>query len=150
MNLQYWRGPHKINRRVARQVLRLSEYDIELHHIAGKTNGRADALSRLPQYDQGDRDNENVTVLPDELFARLSRLDDDEEQDEKQLQRWIDPHNLRKEGGVWRKNGRRVITGDIQQQQQLVAAHHDPPVYGHPGISRTTDIITDQYWWPRM
>ena len=69
MNLQYWREPHKINRRVARQVLRLSEYDIELRHIPGKTNGRADALSRLPQYDQGERDNENVTVLPDELFA---------------------------------------------------------------------------------
>jgi hypothetical protein len=30
MNLQYWRDPHKISRRVARQVLRLAEYDIEL------------------------------------------------------------------------------------------------------------------------
>ena len=25
-----------------------------------------------------------------------------------------------------------------------------PPVYGHPGISHTTDIISDQYWWPGM
>ena len=105
MNLQYWREPHKINRRVARQVLRLSEYDIELRHIARKTNGRADALSRLPQYNQGERDNENITVLPNELFSRLSRLDDDKEQDEKRLQQWIDPHNLRKERGVWRKDG---------------------------------------------
>ena len=101
MNLQYWREPHKINRRVARQVLQLSEYDIELHHIAGKTNRRADALSRLPQYDQGDHNNENVTVLPDELFVCLSRTDNDEEQDEECLRRWIDPHNLRKEGGAW-------------------------------------------------
>jgi hypothetical protein len=38
MNLQYWRDPHKISRRVARQVLRLAEYDIELRHIPGKTN----------------------------------------------------------------------------------------------------------------
>ena len=45
MNLQYWRQPHKISRRVAREVLTLSEYDIEIHHIKGKANGRADALS---------------------------------------------------------------------------------------------------------
>jgi hypothetical protein len=54
MNLQYWRDPHKISRRVARQVLRLAEYDIELRHIPGKTNRHADALSRLPNYNQGE------------------------------------------------------------------------------------------------
>jgi hypothetical protein len=45
MNLQYWRDPHKISQRVARQVLHLAEYDIELRHIPGKTNRCADALS---------------------------------------------------------------------------------------------------------
>jgi hypothetical protein len=68
-NLQYWRQPHKISRRIAREVLELSEFDIELHHIPGKNNGRADALSRRPDYDQGERDNENVIVLPDNVFA---------------------------------------------------------------------------------
>jgi hypothetical protein len=80
MNLQYWRDPHKISRRVARQVLRLAEYDIELRHIPGKTNGRADALSRLPNYNQGGDDNEDVTVLPDHLFVRLSLTEDEERQ----------------------------------------------------------------------
>jgi hypothetical protein len=56
---------------VARQVLRLAEYDIELRHIPGKTNGRADALSRLPNYNQGEDNNKDVTVLPDHLFVRL-------------------------------------------------------------------------------
>jgi hypothetical protein len=50
-NLQYWRQPHKISRRIAREVLKLSEFDIELRHIPGKSNGRADALSRRPDYD---------------------------------------------------------------------------------------------------
>ena len=39
MNLQYWCQPHKISRQVAREVLTLSEYDIEIHHIKGKANG---------------------------------------------------------------------------------------------------------------
>ena len=45
MNLQYWRNPQKISRRVAREVLELADYDIEIHHLKGSTNGQADALS---------------------------------------------------------------------------------------------------------
>ena len=125
MNLQYWWEPHKINWHVARQVLWLSKYDIELHHIPGRTNRQVDALSRLLQYNQGDHDNENIVVLPDELFVHILLTDDDEDQDEEHLQQWIDPHNLHKEGGVWQKNGQCVITGDMQYQQQLVMAHHE-------------------------
>jgi hypothetical protein len=44
-NLLYWKEPHKISRRVAREVLHLSEYNIEIHHIQGRSNGRADACS---------------------------------------------------------------------------------------------------------
>jgi hypothetical protein len=68
-NLLYWKEPHKISRRVAREVLRLSEYNIEIRHIQGKSNGRADALSRRPDYDQGTEDNTNVVVLPEHVFA---------------------------------------------------------------------------------
>ena len=56
-------------------------------------------------------------VLPNELFVHLLLTDDDEEQDEERLQQWIDPHNLRKEGGVWQKDGRHVVTGDTQYQR---------------------------------
>jgi hypothetical protein len=64
-NLLYWKEPHKISRRIAREVLRLSEYNIEICHIQGKSNRRADALSRRPDYDQGMEDNTNITVLPE-------------------------------------------------------------------------------------
>ena len=46
LNLQYWRIPQRISRRVAREVLELSEYNFEIRHIPGKQNGQADALSR--------------------------------------------------------------------------------------------------------
>ena len=58
----YRRDPQKISRRVAREVLELSEYDLEIHHIKGTSNGRADTLSRRPDYDQGEDDNKNITV----------------------------------------------------------------------------------------
>jgi hypothetical protein len=69
-NLQYWHQPHKISQQIAREVLELSEFDIELHHILGKSNGQADALSRHPDYDQGKHDNKNITVLPEQLFIQ--------------------------------------------------------------------------------
>jgi hypothetical protein len=150
MNLQYWHDPHKISQRVTRQVLRLAEYDIELRHIPGKTNGRADALSRLPNYNQGEDDNENVTVLPDYLFVRLSLTEDEEGQDEEVLCPWVDPHNLQEVNGVWWKDGRRVVTSDLAYRRQVVHDHHDLPAYGHPGISRTTELTEHHYWWPRM
>ena len=43
-NLQYWKSPQHINHRIAREVLELSEYDYEIHHVKGKENARADAL----------------------------------------------------------------------------------------------------------
>jgi ribonuclease HI len=73
-NLLYWKEPHKISRRVAREVLMLSEYNFEIRHIKGTANGRADALSRRPDYDQGQEDNQDVTVLPEQVFARAMEV----------------------------------------------------------------------------
>jgi len=69
LNLQYWRLPQRISRRVAREVLELSEYDFEIRHLPGRLNGRADALSRRPGYDQGEDDNKDIVVLPDRVFV---------------------------------------------------------------------------------
>ena len=70
MNLQYWREPQKVNRRIAQEVVELSEYNIKLKNIPGRENGRVDMLSRRPNYDQGEKDNRNVIVLPEEIFIR--------------------------------------------------------------------------------
>ena len=64
----------------------VTEYDFELVHIAGTRNGRADALSRRPDYDKGDEDNKKLVVLPECFFvpnvhACLAGTE------------WADPHN---------------------------------------------------------
>ena len=100
-NLQYWKSPQHINRRIAREVLELSEYDYEIHHVKGKENARADALSRRPDYYQGEEDNKAVVVLPDQVFARAQRVNeltmespDREElsQQETKLRSWVNAH----------------------------------------------------------
>ena len=92
-------------------MLELAEYNIEIHHVKGSANGRADALSRRADYDQGTGDNQDVVVLPAELFIRATTtiMTPGPAQCEGKLQPWIDPHELRKIDGVWYKNGRRVL-----------------------------------------
>ena len=59
---------------MARLVQALEEFPIKLKHISGNANGRADALSRRADYDQGEGDNEDVVVLPEELFIRTLQI----------------------------------------------------------------------------
>ncbi len=132
LNLQYWRPPQKISRRVAREVLELLEYNFKIQHIPGKMNGRANALSRRPEYDKGEEDNTNVVVLPDKVFTRgmqeeripsLQQVISQEEMEPADLvyqQEWevlklsMDAHKLKKIDNVWYKDGRQVVTGGVQ------------------------------------
>ncbi len=137
-NLQYWRQPHKISRRIAREVAELAEYNVILCHIPGKANGRADALSRRPDYNQGEKDNENVTVLPNHMFIRTVTIETpQQEQGMSLIRKWMDAHRLKEFNGKWYKDGHFVITGDLNQKQMILRNLHDAPAAGHPGIART-------------
>uniref|UniRef100_A0A0W0FSN7 RNA-directed DNA polymerase n=1 Tax=Moniliophthora roreri TaxID=221103 RepID=A0A0W0FSN7_MONRR len=70
-NLTYFWTAQKLNRRQARWSLFLSEFDLGLVHIPGKSISQADALSRRSnEQDDVDSDNEDIVVLPDRLFIK--------------------------------------------------------------------------------
>ena len=150
-NLTYWKDLQKLSQHITRERLDLMEFDFEIRHIPGKANSQADALSRRPDYDQGVHDNENVIVLPESVFVRTVTVTSNEEkQDEATLKSWVDPHKLKRVNNVWYKQGRRIITGSLADKRIIIKSRHDPPVYGHPGISKTTQLVERDYWWPRM
>jgi hypothetical protein len=43
-----------------------------------------------------------------------------------------------------------VVTDELSGKHQIIRAHHDPPVHGHPGINRTIQIVERSYWWPQL
>jgi hypothetical protein len=73
-----------------------------------------------------------------------------DEQDEATLAKWVDAHELKKIDEVWYKNSRRVVTNVRSGTRAVIAAHHDAPVHGHPGIARTIQLIKRDSWWPGL
>jgi len=57
-----------VNRRVTRWYGELQDYWFEIKHVPGKTHTTANFLSRPFVDDKGERDNEDIMVLPPELF----------------------------------------------------------------------------------
>jgi hypothetical protein len=72
------------------------------------------------------------------------------EQNEEILKPWVDPHQLKKIHGTWYKDGRRVVTGGLHNKRTIIQAHHNPPVYGHPGITHMMQLTSRHYWWPKI
>jgi len=85
-NLKYFRSAKRITPRQARWTEFLQDYDFELEHFPGKSNTIADLLSRKYDLNEGVNINENVTVLPENLFVRKLYLDEDPETRRKILQ----------------------------------------------------------------
>ena len=65
-NLKYFREPHKLNRWLARWYLKLQDYNFVLQHIPGKTNTKADILSKKEQVNTKE-DNKDVQLLKDKM-----------------------------------------------------------------------------------
>jgi len=68
-NLKYFREPHKLNGQQARWYLKLQDYNFMLKHILGKTNTKADILSRKDQVNTKE-DNKDIQLLKDEMWTR--------------------------------------------------------------------------------
>ena len=127
------------------------EYNIEIWHLPRKANGRADALSRHPDYNTGTRDNANVVVIPEHILVHTMKvLGITLTQNEEVLLPWLDSYKLKKIDDVWYKDGHLVITGGLKDKQTIIYQHHDVTVYGHPGINKMTQLVEWAHWWPHM
>ena len=71
-NLAFWKNHKKVNRRVARWFATLQDYHLRIKHVPGKQHAAPDMLSRCPDVDKGEQDNLDLTLLPPELFIRLT------------------------------------------------------------------------------
>ena len=75
-NLTYFRMAHKLNRQQARWSPFLSKFDLKLIHVPGSQIVQSYTLSRRADHiPEEDTDNEDITLLPDNLFVKFIDTD---------------------------------------------------------------------------
>jgi len=66
-NLEYFMSSQKLNHRQARWAMYLSRFDFMLKHVLGSSVGKANSLSKWPDWQKGvEKDNKNRTLLKKE------------------------------------------------------------------------------------
>ncbi len=138
-NLLFWKNPGDHNRRVARWHSDLMDYDFQLVHIPGKKNGRVDALSRCPDYDQGEDDNKQLVVLPPKFFSQvLACIVGSEE---------ANPNNKEE----WARYRDGVDPGNFQSMQEAVERDQQENKESQERLRRWTNthqlIKRNLIWW---
>ena len=56
----------------------------------------------------------------------------------------------KREGKVLLWKERVYVPDSITLQEEIITKHHDSKLAGHPGYTKTYELITRNYWWPRM
>ena len=146
-NLAHYCYLQKINRRVARYLHTLADFDLELRHIPGSTN-KADALSRRPDHDDRLQDNEEVVALPDSLFVRAltigeekKRIREQQQVDKNLFEEWKQIHQCEEEDGALFRKGALVVTGGDENYWNLLRRYHDGTTAVHPGVWKTWQAL---------
>jgi transposase InsO family protein len=172
-NLTYYREAKKLNRRQARWSLYLSEFDIKLVHQPGHKMVQSDALSRRPDLcPDEDTDNEDIVMLPDNMFLNLIDMDlqekiamsedlDGEAAEALKLLLEKAPSSMTIGLENWKienSNGRNIlfykgknyIPRNMELRQEIIRNFHDHETAGHPGELGTYNAVRQHYWWPGL
>ena len=174
-NLEYFIKAPKLNRRQARWSLYLSRFDFALKHVAGKSIGRADSLSRRVDWaERVERDNENQVILKREWIevrAMEQLVEGPEEEIVKKIKEARDKdkevikavEEMKKAGvktlrdeewqiekGLVLKKGRVYVLKDEKLRVEIIQLYHDMPIAGHGGQWKTVELVTRNYWWLRV
>jgi len=183
-NLRYYRDPRKIGPRVAGYIPEREQYNILLEYKPGATN-RADALSRRPDYEGPNPDNDEVLVWPDQYFCKQhtsmvrshpgdrwpggeethicvfdidsihdnwdSKVKTGQYPHQSELKQWAPLHNLTLlDGTHWHHGTALVVVADNKLRRGVISLFHDHVTAGHPGITKTLQLLSQYYWWPNM
>ena len=134
---------------------------------------QSDALSRRPDFvPNDDNDNEEMTMLPDNLFINLINIylqqritnctatdkdatdalatlvNDEPSSVKNQLNDWtIEPFEGK---SILFYKGKNYIPQDQDLRCDITRMFHDHEMAGHPGELETNNAIRQHYWWPGL
>jgi hypothetical protein len=166
-----------LNHRQARWSIFLANFDFEIQYQPGTQQGKADALSRRSEYELrvGDEayGQQNQTLLNPEQFRVVTTISTFPNsylvKDIKMATKedtWAT--NIKKELQERPRNPNRDDLDQFEQQDGLLLRNnliyvpegpirlkilrecHDNTLAGHFGMARTHELVSRNYWWPKM
>ena len=157
-NLEYFMKAQKLNQRQARWSLYLSRFDFTLKHVAGKSMGKADSLSKRVDWAvEVEKDNKNQVMLKEEWLevrAMEQLVEGPKEEIVKKIKEARDKDKevlktvekmkkagikmLRNEEGqieeeLVLKEGRVYVPKNEKLRVEIIWLYHNTPIAGHRG-----------------
>mgnify|MGYP000532974220 FL=1 len=174
-NLIYFTTSRTLNRRQARWSSFLADYDFEILFRPGVQHGKADALSRRPDFalrpgDDAYSQQSHCLLRPDQLqmFATCM-LHDDSLLNEIATATVSDPFAKEimgrindpspdmkssylnqfttRDGLLYRNHLLYVPEGSCRTR--VLQNCHDDPLAGHFGVTKTLELLSRGFWWPQ-
>ena len=156
-NLEYFMKVQKLNRRQARWALYLSRFDFMLKYIPGSKMGKADSLSRRPDWEVGvERDNEGKILVKSEWLevrrtekveiivegvgllekVKWSKVKDNEvvkavEEMKQAGVKMLRDEEWREVDGIMYKERKVYVSKDNMLRAEIIRLYHDTPVGEH-------------------
>jgi len=169
-NSEYFMKAQKLNRRQARWLLYLSRFDFALKHVAGKSMGRADSLSRRVDWTEGiEKDNKNQVMVKkkwlevrameqliegpeEEIIKRIKEARDKDKKVIKVVEemkragvKTLREEEWQIEKGLVLKEGRVYVPKDEKLRVEIIWLHHDMSIVGYGGQWKTVELVTRNY-----
>ena len=169
-NLEYFMRVQKLNQRQACWTLYLSRFDFTLKHVLGTKMGKADKLSRRPDWKVGiEKDNDNQVPIKDYWLHNLykvvieglevnivekikkARGKDKEvvkvvEKMKKARIKAVRGEEWQLEGDLILKKRKVYVPKDEELRIEIIQLHHDVLVARHRGKWKMTELVTRNYW----
>jgi len=158
-NLEYFMKAQKLNQRQTQWALYLSRFNFMLKHVLGSKMGKADSLSRRPNWEIGvEKDNEDETLVKLEWLevrktevieiivdrvdlleeVRKSKVKNDKVVKAVEKMKQAEVKMLRDEkwrevNGIMYKEEKVYVPKDEKLRAEIIRLHHDTPIEGHRG-----------------
>jgi len=171
-NLEYFMKAQKLNQRQTRWTLYLSRFDFTLKHVLESKMGKADSLSRRPDWEIGvEKDNEDKTLVKPEWLevrkteaveiivdgvdllekVRKLKVRDDEvvkavEEIKQAGVKMLRNEEWREKDSIMYKEEKVYIPKDEKLRAEIVRLHHDMPIGGHGGQWKMVELVTRNFW----
>ncbi|KAG1934122.1 retrotransposable element [Pimephales promelas] len=136
-NLEYIKTAKRLNPRQARWSLLFSRFDFKVTYRPGSKNGKADSLSR--QFDSSPNAHTSEPILPSAVIVAPIQWDIMTEisaaQQEEQPPSDCPPD-------------RTYVPTSLRTR--VLEWVHNTPSSGHPGITATTHLVINRFWWSTL